>query len=88
MTIERKHVYLILAAFLIGWWWSSPRSNPSPWAPANDRPVLRWVVKAAKSLLWVAVFVEEPPAEVAECQALRSEVGDDGYVKVDHGRGW
>jgi len=32
------------------------------------------------------VFVEEPPHEMhAE---IRSHIGSDGYVQVDHGRGW
>jgi hypothetical protein len=83
MTLTRKHIALIVVALALGWWLGQPARRPQP---LEDRPVVRWIVRAAKQLLWIAVFVEEPPAEQpAQVQAV---VGEDGYVKVDHGRGW
>lgn len=83
MTINRNTVYLLAAGLLIGWWASQPAAKPQP---LEDRPVLRWIAKTAKTLLWVAVFVEPAPPE--QPPEIRAHVGEDGYVVVDHGRGW
>lgn len=77
---QRQLAAAVLIALAVGWWVGSPPSKPDP-----DRPVLKWIAKVAKNLLWVAVFLEEPPDEI---RTVRSEIGDDGYVQVDHGRGW
>jgi hypothetical protein len=83
MNLNRNTVAVIVVALAVGWWLGQPARRPQP---LEDRPVVRWIVRAAKQLLWIAVFVEEPPAERhMEVQAV---VGPDGYVKVDHGRGW
>jgi hypothetical protein len=83
MTLNRNTVLMLVAALALGWWMGQPARKPQP---LEDRPVLRWIAKAAKTFLWVAVFVEEPPAE--QPVQVQAVVGDDGYVKVDHGRGW
>ncbi len=58
--MDRKTMLVIVAAFAVGYWCSGSAARPSPWAPAHDRPVLRWIAKAAKSMLWIAVFAEGP----------------------------
>lgn len=77
---NRQIAAAIVLSLVVGWWvgTSQPKANP-------ERPVLKWIASAAKKLLWVAVFLEEPPDEM---RTVRSELGDDGYVQVDHGRGW
>jgi hypothetical protein len=85
ITISKRqlvYVGLVLVAFL---WWNG--SLPSP-QPANDRPILRAIAKIAKNLLWVALIAEGPPAEEPHPQFVRSQVGDDGYQQLEHGRGW
>lgn len=84
--MDRKTMLVIAAAFAIGYWCSGSTARPSPWAPEHDRPVLRWIAKAAKSLLWIAVFAEGPPAENRLVHS--PPVGDDGFPMVDHGQGW
>ena len=84
MNLNRNTLLVIVAAFALGWWFSAPASVPPN--PLEDRPVLRWIAKTAKTLLWVAVFVEPAPPE--QNPEIRAHVGEDGYVKVDHGRGW
>lgn len=84
--MDRKTVLVIAAAFAIGYWYSGSTARPSPWAPEQDRPVLRWIAKAAKSMLWIAVFAEGPPAENRLVHS--PPVGDDGFPMVDHGQGW
>lgn len=84
-TQQRNTSILIVVALLAGWWVGS--ANRRPPGPLEDRPVARWIARTAKQLLWIAVFVEPPPP-AHEPQSVRSEIGADGYVKVDHGRGW
>jgi hypothetical protein len=83
MTLNRNTLLILVAAFLFGMWLGQPARKPQP---LEDRPVLRWIIKAAKTCLWVAVFLEEPHPEQPD--ELRAVVGEDGYVVVDHGRGW
>jgi hypothetical protein len=85
MTMNRNTLLVIVAAFALGWWISGPAKVPPK--PLEDRPILRWVIKAAKTMLWVAVFVEPPPEEV-EPQLARAQVGEDGYKVLEHRRGW
>lgn len=84
--IDRKTVLLLAAAFMIGYF-ASGSSSPTP--TPQDRPVLRWIARAAKSLLWVALIAEPPPAEAAERHLVHAPpVGEDGYQVLDHGKGW
>lgn len=84
--MDRKLLAAVVVAFGVGYWWSASSQPPSPWSPANDRPVLRWIARISKSLLWVAVFAEQPPAENRLVHA--QPVGEDGFPAVDHGAGW
>jgi hypothetical protein len=85
--IDRKTLLIVAVAFVIGLYVSgSGRSdNPAP-SPAPQRPVLRLIAKAAKTLLWVALFTEQPPAEAA--YVVHARVDDEGRPMLDHGRGW
>lgn len=83
-TAQRNQSIIVVIALLAGWWIGAASSRPR--SPLDDRPVLSWMARAAKNLLWIAVFVEPPPP--AQPQQVRTEIGADGYVKVDHGRGW
>ena len=87
MTIDRNSAFVIIAAFALGFWASS--SSSSPPSPATDRPVLRWIARAAKSFLWIALVAEQPPAEQPDHRLYQApEIGADGYQIVDHSRGW
>jgi hypothetical protein len=87
MTIDRNCAFIIIAAFAIGFYASSCSSSQP--TPATERPVLRWIARAAKSLLWVALVAEKPPAEQPDHRLYQSpEIGADGYQIVDHSRGW
>jgi hypothetical protein len=83
---KKQLVAIVAAALLVGWFYSSPQAAPSP-APQHDRPVLRWIARAAKNLLWIAIVAEGPPAE-PKTQYVHARVGDDGFQALDHGRGW
>jgi hypothetical protein len=65
-----------------GYWLSSSPSSPVNPTPAPERPVLRWLAKAAKNLLWIALIAEPPPKE----QLVQQRIGDDGFPMLDHGR--
>ena len=86
MKIDRKTLILCVACLLIGSWGSSTSApdvgpfGPAP-RPLDDRPVLKWIARAARGLLWVSLFTE-PPAKL-EAQQLARSSGD-----IDFGRGW
>ena len=86
-----KQTVLIVAALVVGYWLAASPASPMPAPPRPaDRPVLRWIAKAAKTLLWISLVAERPPQEPAvDHRAARSPgVGADGYPLVDNGRGW
>jgi hypothetical protein len=85
MTIDRKLLLAAVAAFALGYY-AAQSSPPTP--PAPDRPVLRWLAKAAKNLLWVALVAERPPEPTPADVAKTRLVGEDGYPLVDNAGGW
>lgn len=87
MKIDRNTLVIAIICIVIGYWFAS--SGPMrPHTPLEDRPVLRFIVKTAKSLLWVALFVEPPPPEHEMRGQHPHYVDEQGMVMVDHGRGW
>lgn len=87
MKVDRNTMIVLVACVAIGYWMASPPSQPV--GPLADRPVLRWIARAAKQLLWVAVFVDPAPPEPEARQLVKAPaIGDDGYQVVDHGKGW
>lgn len=82
--MDRKTLAAVAVAFAIGYWMSH-QSAPEP---KPDRPVLRWVVRAAKNLLWLAVLADPPPVVKHDQHLVHAPpVGDDGYPLIDHGKG-
>lgn len=87
--MDRKQLATVVIAFAIGYWISSTPIAPHPWQPQHDRPVLRWIARAAKGLLWIAVFAEPAPPAVQDRQLVHAPpIGEDGYPLVDHGKGF
>jgi hypothetical protein len=86
MTIDRKLLLAAAAAFALGYY-AAQSSPPTP-QPIPDRPVLRWLAKAAKNLLWVALVAERPPEPTPANVAKTRLVGEDGYPLVDNAGGW
>ena len=90
---DRKVVLALVIGFAACWFVGNGCAL-QPKEPLANRPVLRWIAKAAKSLLWVAAFVEPAPAEEPEAtvQAMHhhepEELGADGFPMVKHARGW
>ena len=82
---NRQLVILCLACMAAGWWLSSSPASPINPTPHPDRPVIRWIARAAKTFLWVALVAEKPPEDV---QYVHTRVGDDGQPLLDHSRGW
>lgn len=82
MNIDRKTVICLIAGMALGW---AVFDGGSPFTPMKpDRPVLRFLAKAAKSMLWVMMFAEPPPAEPGMAQTLHRTV--DGEPAIDHAR--
>ena len=88
LLTPRQLAIVCLLCMAAGYWLSSPSSPVNP-TPAPERPVLRWIARAAKSLLWIALVAEQPPTAQADRHLVHAPpVGDDGYQVVDHGKGW
>lgn len=87
ITLRKNHLaYLCIACMVAGWWLtSSPASPIVPDQP--QRPVLRWIAKAAKNALWFMLIAEQPP-QTHEAQYAHARVGSDGEPLLDHGAGW
>lgn len=90
MKLDRNTLLVLAAGFLLWWLSGPPAPQPQPFAPPTDRPVLRWIARAAKTALWIMVFAEGPPAEQARGQLVHAhgEIGEDGFQRIDHSRGW
>lgn len=87
MQIDRKTLFVIAAAMAFGYWLATSPSSPVG-PPANDRPVLRFLARAAKSFLWVALVAEQPPAEDPNAYVVHARLGEDGAPMLNHARGW
>jgi hypothetical protein len=88
IAVSKKRLALIcLACVVAGWWLSSSPSSPLVPAPQRERPVLRWIAKAAKNMLWLALLAEPPP-EAADTRLGHARLGSDGQPLLDHARGW
>lgn len=80
MKFDRSTLLLLVIVFAAGWWTSS---RPAPTPGPTDRPVLRWIAKAAKGLLWIALVAEPAPPE-AEARVARNRVDRDGFQILDN----
>lgn len=82
--IDRKTLLVVVVALAVGYGFASWSDGGKP-----DRPVLRFLAKAAKTFLWVAMAAEPPPSEPQPDHRLaHSAIGEDGYPKIDNARGW
>ena len=89
MTLSKRSLVLIcLGCLVFGWWLSSSPSSPVGPKGPRERPILRFIVRAAKSLLWLAIVAEPPPPETEEQKLVNARVGADGYRQLEHRRGW
>jgi len=91
MKLDRKMVAVAVAAFALAFFVARNESDsiiPNPFAPQKpDRPFLKFVVKAAKTFLWVAMFAEPKPP-VAAHHVVLSRIGPDGHECLNHAEGF
>lgn len=86
MVVDRKFVVALVLAAAFGWWLGGRSDSP---APPADKPVLRWIARAAKSFLWIALVAEKPPQDDEPRHLVKSQpIGEDGFPLVDHSQGW
>lgn len=84
MKLDRNTVLICIVCLWLGSWSSSSSAPDARPKPLDDRPVLRWIARAARTLLWVSLVAEEPPKPQPEPQHVAGR-GDD---HLDFGRGW
>lgn len=87
MQFDRKTLFVIVVAVGFGYWLATSSSSPVG-PPANDRPVLRFLARAAKTFLWVALAAEQPPTEDPNSYIVHTRIGEDGAPMINHARGW
>lgn len=93
MQINRTTAWVLVVVFLAGWYVSSARRPEPVPEPLTNRPVVRWVARAAKAMLWVLVFAEEKPPLEEKPTGVDEPVRlvkspEDGSRRVDWSEGW
>lgn len=83
MKVDTKMLLLCLACVIAGWWMAGESSSQIE----RERPVLRWIGKTARTLLWVSLFAEPAPADDS-AKLVHARVDADGVPVLDHARGW
>lgn len=84
-----KRMVLVAAAVLAFAWFAAHNNNggiiPNPFVPQRpDRPVLKFIARVAKTVLWVAVFAEPRPAAHGH-HVVQARLVDGGREYLDHG---
>lgn len=91
MTLDRRTVWIVVVALVLGWWLGSSPASPVNPHPVPDRPILTALARltrtAARLGLWLAVAAEPPPATGQE-RLVQHVYDADGHPIVDHGEGW
>lgn len=82
MKVDNKTLLIAVLGLAFAWYAIGPGSSPPEPGP-NDRPVLRWLARAAKTFLWLAVFADPPPEYPEPIQHLPPLVGPP---KISHAR--
>lgn len=81
MNLDRRTIVICVVCLWLGSWCSSSSAPDIRPRPLDDRPILRWVARAAKTLLWVSLMAEEPPQP--EAHHLAKHTGE-----INFGEGW
>lgn len=84
MVVNRVNVLIVLIGFGIGYYLASSREPQ----PRHDRPVARWIARAARNALWFMALAEPAPAQYEGRQLVHARVDEHGQPFLDHGRGW
>lgn len=89
-----RNTLLACVICVILWNWATGTGGdirPTP-RPLDERPVLKWVAKAARTLLWISLVAEGPPqpqpCQPADQRLVHSTIGADGYPRLNHAEGW
>lgn len=86
VTLSKKALAFLCIGCLIA---GCMLSHSEVIAPKPDRPVLKAIARFARTALWFMAFAEQPPEEPDQRQHVQSVLVDEnGYVHVNHSRGW
>jgi hypothetical protein len=85
LTIRFRTLALAcIACGLLGWFYSGSSEDARP---LSDRPVARWIARAARAGLWVLWCAEPAPESAPQLVHAPPARGDDRH-EINHGRGW
>jgi hypothetical protein len=82
MKVNARTLLIAVAITAGVTWYMTAKQDRGPLP--HERPVLQFVAKWAKSLLWLAMFADPPPDTPPE--PIQQTVGDDGYPQLAHAR--
>ena len=91
MKVDKKLALVAVAAFALAWFVSHTDDGfiPNPFVPQRpDRPVLKFLVRVAKTALWVVAFAEPKPTYPQSHHLVQSNVGPDGHECLNHAEGF
>jgi len=87
--MKRTTIAALILALAAGLYLTSG-GQPDPFVPPPDkpdRPVVSWIAKIAKTLLWLALL-GEPTDDEESVQVVHARCDENGNPLLDHGRGW
>ncbi len=87
--MKRTTIAAVIIALAAGLYLNSG-GQPDPFVPTPpkpDRPVVSWIAKIAKTLLWLALL-GEPTDDQESVQVVNARCDENGQPLLDHGRGW
>lgn len=82
MILDRKTILICVVCLWLGSYCSSSSAPDVTPQPLNNRPILRWVARAAKTLLWVSLAAEGPPKPEAQ------QLATHATGEINFGEGW
>lgn len=82
MNEQTKRLALVVILAIFIGLFASRQPDPKP-----DRPVLKWISRAAHTALWFMLMAEKPP-EKQEQMLVHARVDEQGNPVIDHARGW
>lgn len=86
VTLPKKTLALLCVGCMLA---GGMLSHSEVISPKPDRPVLSAIARFAKTALWFMAFAEQPPEDLDQRQHVQSVLVDEnGYVHVNHSRGW
>jgi hypothetical protein len=91
VTKTQKIAILVIICLALGYSMAGGGDELIPRPPRrNERPFMKWIIKAARSSLWLMWLAESPTLDLNEKHFVTqpTTADADGYRSLRHGEGW